>query len=270
MKLNFSRAVTVVWRVRFRVTATVPVVVVDAVEFARDRLDFWPDLRQAEILGRRIRRGLVNCSRQWGKSTVAAAKAVHQAYFYSGSLTLMVAPSARQSGEFLRKAAELLARVGIRVRGDGTNESSILLPNGSRLVALPGNEATIRGFSKVSLLLIDEASRVSDEMYQALRPMLAVGDGDLLMMSTPNGRRGFFWEEWSEGGDGWERWSVPATECARIPASFLAEERRTMGDRGFRQEYMCEFLEMEGALFTEEMIQRAFRDDVKPLEIRRR
>jgi phage FluMu gp28-like protein len=252
MKLNMSRPVTVVWRVRVRVSLVVPVVVVDAVEFARDRLDFWPDLRQAEI------------------STVAAAKAVHQAYFYSGSLTLMVAPSARQSGEFLRKAAGLLGRVGIRVRGDGTNESSILLPNGSRLVALPGNEATIRGFSKVSLLLIDEASRVSDEMYQALRPMLAVGDGDLLMMSTPNGRRGFFWEAWSEGGDGWERWSVPATECARIPESFLAEERRTMGERGFRQEYLCEFLEMEGALFTEEMIQRAFRDDVKPLEIRRR
>jgi hypothetical protein len=99
---------------------------------------------------------------------------------------------------------------------------------------------------------------------------LAVGDGDLLVMSTPNGRRGFFWEEWSDGGEGWERISVPATECERIPAAFLAEERRAMGDRWFRQEYMCEFLEMEGALFTEEMIQRAFTDEVKPLDLRRR
>jgi hypothetical protein len=38
-------------------------------------------------------------------------------------------------------------------------------------------EDTIRGFSAVSMLVIDEASRVSDEMYEALRPMLAVGDG---------------------------------------------------------------------------------------------
>ena len=101
--------------------------------FVRERLKFEPDEKQSLFLRERVRRGLLNCSRQWGKSTVTAAKAVHQAYFYSGSLTLMVAPSARQSGEFLRKAAELLGRVGIRVRGDGFNESSILLPNGSRL-----------------------------------------------------------------------------------------------------------------------------------------
>ncbi len=257
----------VVWKVVFRKVAVVSLAVVDAVQFARERLDFCPDLRQAALLGRRVRRGLVNCSRQWGKSTVTAAKAVHQAWFYPGSLTLMVAPTARQSAEFLRKAAGFLGRLGVRIRGDGDNESSLLLPNGSRLVGLPGNEGTIRGFSKVSLLLIDEAARVSDEMYRAVRPMLAVGDGDLLLMSTPNGRRGFFWEEWSGGGDGWERFSVPATECERIPAAFLEEERRSMGDRWFRQEYLCEFLEMEGALFTEEMIQRAFSDEKKPLNL---
>ena len=258
-----------VWSVVFRVVPEV-CEFVDAVRFSRERLGFFPDLRQAELLGRRVRRGLVNCTRQWGKSTVTAAKAVHQAYFFPNSLTLLVSPTARQSAEFLRKAAEFVQRLGIRARGDGDNESSLLLPNGSRLVALPGREATVRGFSKVSLLLIDEASRVSDEMYRAVRPMLAVGDGDLLMMSTPNGRRGFFWEEWSDGGEGWERIMVPATECARIPGAFLVEERRSMGDRWFRQEYLCEFLEMEGALFTEEMIQRAFRDDVKPLDIGRR
>jgi hypothetical protein len=41
---------------------------------------------------------------------------------------------------------------------------SLLLPNRSRIVGLPGNEVTVRGFSAVSLMLIDEAARVSDEM----------------------------------------------------------------------------------------------------------
>jgi hypothetical protein len=180
-----------VWSVVFRVVPEVSEFV-DAVSFSRERLDFFPDLVQADLLGRRVRRGLVNCTRQWGKSTVTAAKAVHQAYFFPNSLTLMVSPTARQSAEFLRKAAVFVGRLGIRARGDGDNENSLLFPNGSRLVALPGSEATVRGFSKVSLLLIDEASRVSDEMYRAVRPMLAVGDGDLLIMSTPNGRRGSF------------------------------------------------------------------------------
>ena len=155
--------------------------------------------------------------------------------------------------------------MGIRPRGDGDNEISLLFPNGSRLVGLPGTEATVLGFSAVSLMLIDEAARVSDEMYKAVRPMLAVGDGDLWLMSTPFGKRGFFWEEWANGGAQWERLAVPATECPRILGSFLEEERRSLGDRWFRQEYLCEFLESDDVLFRREMIERAITDEIKPL-----
>ena len=49
----------------------------------------------------------------------------------------------------------------------------------------------------------------------------------------------------------------------------LEEERQTMGDRWFRQEYCCEFGEAEGSLFDEELIRKAIRDDLKPLEFRR-
>jgi hypothetical protein len=241
----------------------------DPVRFAQIHLDFHPDEKQAALLANPVHRGLLNCTRQWGKSTVTAAKAVHHAVLQQESLTLIISPSARQSGEFLRKVSEFINRLGIQARGDGQNQISLELPNGSRIIGLPGNEDTIRGFSKVSLMLIDEAARVSDEIYKAVRPMLAVGNGDLLMMSTPNGQRGFFHHEWAYGGDRWQRIQVPATECPRIPAAFLEEERETLGDRHFRQEYLCEFTEMEGALFTEEMIQRAFTDEVKPLDIRR-
>jgi hypothetical protein len=51
----------------------------------------------------------------------------------------------------------------------------LLLSNGSRIVGLPGTEAAVRGFSAALLIVIDEATRVADEMYRALRPMLAVG-----------------------------------------------------------------------------------------------
>jgi hypothetical protein len=52
----------------------------DAVEFARTRLGIEPDERQAEVLRSEAKRGMLNCTRQWGKSTIAAAKAVHRAY----------------------------------------------------------------------------------------------------------------------------------------------------------------------------------------------
>jgi hypothetical protein len=228
-------------------------------------LGFEPDEKQGDLLRRGVRRLVLNCSRQWGKSTITAANAVTRAQAQAGSLTLVVSPSARQSGEFLRKAAAFVTRMGIRPRGDGDNEISLLFPNGSRLVGLPGTETTVRGFSSVSLMLIDEAARVSDEMYRSVRPMLAVGDGDLWLMSTPFGKRGFFWEEWAHGGEQWERVTAPATACPRIGASFLEEERASLGDRWFRQEYLCEFLEADDALFTRDVVDGATTDEVKPL-----
>ena len=138
----------------------------DIVAFARDRLGFHADPHQARALDPFIRRGLLNCCRQWGKSTTISIRAVHQALYWPGSLTVVLAPAARQSAEFVRKAAHFLRALDTVARGDGSNEISLALPNGSRIVGLPGKDATIRGYSSVALLLIDEASRVPDSLYQ--------------------------------------------------------------------------------------------------------
>jgi hypothetical protein len=116
-------------------------------------------------------------------------------------------------------------------------------------------------------MLIDEASRVTDEMYQALRPMLAVGEGDLWLMSTPNFKRGFFYEIWEHGGPEWFRVKAPATECARISATFLAEELAEHGDDIYRREYLCEFLDSGAEVFDRELLARAMDDEVKQLEV---
>jgi hypothetical protein len=240
----------------------------DAVEFARDRLKFEPDARQIDVLRSDAKRGILNCSRQWGKSTIAAAKAVHRAYTREKSLVLVASPTDRQSAELIRKASEMVAALGIRPRGDGDNQTSLLFPNGSRIVGLPGMEGTVRGFSAVSLLLIDEAARVEDAMYKALRPMLAVGQGDLWLMSTPHGKRGFFYECWEhDGADEWFKVSVPATECGRIPAEFLEAERRAIGPQWFAQEYMGEFVDNGAAVFGRDLVDRAVDDSFGPLGV---
>ena len=238
----------------------------DVVSFVRDRLGKEPDGRQIEVLTSESKRGILNCSRQWGKSTVAAAKAVHRAHTQPGKTVLVASPSERQSAEFLRKAAEMVRKLGIKPRGDGDNACSLLFPNGSRIVGLPGTEATVRGFSAISLLLIDEAAGVEDAMYRSLRPMLAVGEGDLWLMSTPRGKRGFFYEAWEHGGPGWLRVSVPATECPRIPARFLEEERTHMGAAWFRQEYMCEFVDNDTSVFGREMVESALDSNVRVVD----
>ena len=240
----------------------------DAVEFARTQFGFNPDPLQAKVLRSSAKRGILNCTRQWGKSTVAAIAALHRATVQPGSLVIVASPTERQSGEFLMKAGALSSQMGVRPRGDGKNALSLMLPNGSRIVGLPGTERTVRGFSAVSLLVIDEAARVPDEMYKALRPMLAVAGGDLWLLSTPNGKRGFFYENWANGEEAWERISATATECPRISESFLEEERRQMGSKWFGQEYLCEFGEDDAQMFPRDLVRGAL-EDLEPMEFRR-
>jgi phage FluMu gp28-like protein len=240
---------------------------VDAAEWAAAELGFEADAAQRRVLASPARRVILNCTRQWGKSTVTAAKCVHEAVTRPGSLIVAVSPSARQSAELVRKAERFVRRLGMRVRGDGDNEVSIAFENGSRIVGLPGTEDTVRGFSAVSLLLVDEASRVPDELYVAVRPMVAVSGGTLWLMSTPRGKRGFFYETWQEGGPDWERVRVTAEECPRIPREFLAEERRTMGDAAYEQEYGCAFRDSVTAVFGRDLLDRAITREFGALRI---
>jgi hypothetical protein len=71
----------------------------DLVLFARERLGFAPDAQQEELLRTGSKRVLLNCTRQWGKSTVAAVRAVHRAWYSPGSMVLVVSPGLRQSGD---------------------------------------------------------------------------------------------------------------------------------------------------------------------------
>ena len=84
---------------------------------------------------------------------------------------------------------------------------------------------------------------------------------------TPFGKRGFFYEVWERGGGEWERVRVPATECRRIPPEFLEEERRAMGERWFRQEYLCEFVDSVRGVFDRDLVEGAMASDVTPLAI---
>lgn len=210
-----------------------------------------PDDWQRRLLLAPARHMLLNCSRQSGKSTTVAALALHTALFQPGSLTLMLSPSLRQSGELFRKMLRLHAGVGVFapvLRGSGTQ---LELANGSRIVSLPGKEATIRSFSGVALLIIDEAARVPDDLYRAVRPMLAVSQGRLVCLSTPFGKRGFFWREWEAGGEGWQRVRIPWRDCPRITPAFIEGERRSLGDAWVRQEYECSFEALEGLVYPD-------------------
>jgi hypothetical protein len=225
-----------------------------------------PDPWQADLLRTIPPRVLLLCSRQSGKSATAAAMALRVALLEPPSLILLLSPTLRQSGTLFRdKVLPLWRALGRPVEATQLTALTMTLASGSSIVSLPGSEETIRGYSGVRLLVIDEAARVADDLYRSVRPMLAVSRGSLVALSSAYAKMGFFFDAWT-GAEPWHRVKVTAYDCPRISKDFLEEERRALGQRWFEMEYLCEFGDAIDAVFREEDIRRALsHHDITPL-----
>jgi len=237
----------------------------DPLSFATHSLGFQPDPWQEKVLSWQGKRLLLLCCRQSGKSTTTAILALHRALYFPKSLILLVSPSLRQSSELFKKVADFLNLLSVRPQLTEDNKLSLQMQNGSRIVSLPAKEANVRGFSGPSLIIEDEASRVDDDLYFALRPMLSVSNGSHILMSTPWGKRGHFYENWENGADTWERIKVAVDQCPRISPEFIVEEQRTMPHNWFASEYLGEFTDVVDAVFLQEDIDRAMSSEIEPL-----
>jgi hypothetical protein len=238
----------------------------DIIDFVERRLGLHLDPTQRLILTSSAHRVIINSTRQWGKTTVSVLRAVQLITEQPNSLVIIASPTLRQSGEWIIRAEQMLDRLELHHTGDGVNSVSVLLEsNDSRIVGLPDVEANVRGFT-ASMVVIDEAARVTDKMYyKGVRPMLSQSNGDLWMLSTPNGKQGFFYETWQSADPQWLKVSVQATDCPRISPEFLEEQRSVMSSDDFRQEHMCEFIGTGDALFDPDLVAAAYDPTVKPI-----
>jgi hypothetical protein len=247
---------------------------------------------------------LVMAHRQRGKSQIAASLAFEDALRYPGCLDLVVSRSLRQSGELFRKIKEFYVLTTPLPLVKDT-EHELELSNGSRIISLPGNPDTLVGYSSVHRLILDEAARIPDATYYALRPMLARSKGTILAISTPFGRRGWFYEAWEgqaaehnldvatverlladldfpigeysdpgleapAGPDDmqayqWTRTFAPVTYCPRLSRAYIANERLNVPDLWFRQEWLCEFVELGNVVFRYDDLMSMMSEELLPL-----
>jgi hypothetical protein len=237
----------------------------DPVILAQD-CGITPDPWQADLLRAAPRRALLLCSRQSGKTTTTALMSLHRAIYTPSALVVVISPSQRQSAEMLRTIKGLHRNLEGAPALAAESVLKVELANGSRILALPGSESTVRGFAGASLVVIDEASRVPDELLAAVRPMLATkADGSLIALTTPAGKRGWFYEAWSGGEAVWHRVRVSARDCPRISQEFLDEELRELGAVRFSEEYELTFVDPEESAFPTTVIDNAFTHEVLPL-----
>jgi predicted phage terminase large subunit-like protein len=223
----------------------------DPVLWAQETFGLELDPWQIDAMRSRDKRMLFNCSRQSGKSTIAAIKALHRVIYYPRSLVLLISPSQRQSSELFRKVLSFLNVMKVPPKLQEENKLSLTLSNGSRIVSLPSSEATIRGYSNASLIIEDEAAAVPDELYQACLPMLAVSNGQYILLSTPRGKKGHFFHAWES--QEWKKIRITASDIPRISITYLENAKRELGSRMYSQEFGCTFLEdIEGSMFRRE------------------
>jgi hypothetical protein len=213
------------------------------------RLDLW----QVSFLTQADSDVLFNCSRQVGKSEIVSLKAAYRVKYLHRNVAVL-APTLRQSSIIFRRARRWLwldaQREGAEVPFARTTLSELEMPSGATFSALPGDrpDVAIRG-DVIDDLIVDEASRIKDELIAAATPATATRQATITYLSTPAGKTGAFWRAWSTE-DWWEKFSVKATECPRITPAFLSRERRRLGEQLFKQEYECEFLDTAGGMFS--------------------
>lgn len=220
------------------------------------------DKWQSKLLKKNPTRTMLLCSRQSGKSTVSAAMALYRATYFHDTLVLVLSNTFRQAEETFRKIKKGLPFVTRFKKLTYETQTMLEFSNGSRIVALPAKQESIRSFSSVSLLIIDEAAQVSDEVYKTIRPMLAVSQGDIVALTTPFGKRGWFYEAWTNS-DRWYKVKVTARDCPRITDEFLEEEIKEVGEWWVNQEYFCKFVDTESQFFTHQDVIDSIDSDLK-------
>jgi len=240
----------------------------DPVAFARSALGFEPKAEQEQLLAAANRYVILNCHRQWGKTTVTAIRAVHRAAAFERQTIVIVSPTLRQSRLLANRCREFASKLPFELGTDGTNARSIVFPNGSQILPLPAHADRVRGFT-ANLLIVDEAARVPDEVFAAATPMLGATDGGLWLLSTPHGKRGFFYEEWAAQDSAthpWFRLTGRLGTGGEVKAGFLENERRRKTAAQFAEEYACDFVTAGRNVFPEEWLERSFSRDVPPFD----
>ena len=211
---------------------------VDPALWVREVLGMTPTSWQESFL--RARRGasiLALTARQVGKTTTAAWAIAHYMLFTPGSLSVIACPAQRQSAEAVRRVREVLIKVGVELKSD--NVFALELKNGSRVLALPSSDDSIRGLTVDGWIIADEAARLREDLIAALRPMRARRpQARFAMLSTAWSRTDPFWTAWAGDEQSWIRLKATADAIETFSRKFLEQERIALGEDGFKREYL--------------------------------
>src|SRR3954449_8232126 len=211
---------------------------IDPALWVREVLGIDPTAWQMEFLGAPRGASIIALTaRQAGKTTTTAWAIAFFMLFTPGSLSVIACPAQRQSGEAVRRVRDIFFKIGVELKSD--HVYGLELKNGSRVLALPGSDDSIRGLTVDGWIVADEAARLSEELIAALRPMRARRpQARFAMLSTAWSRTDPFWTAWDSDDPSWIRLRATAELPGLIDPKYLEQERRALGEHLFKREYL--------------------------------
>ena len=217
------------------------------------KLDKW----QEDVLN--TRGNIVLCSgRQVGKSTVISIKGGEYAVTHANKTVLIIASVERQALLLFEKVLSYIHdnhKSLIKKGKDRPTKHTLRLTNGSIIHCLPTGLSGygIRGYT-IDQLYADEAHFIPEDVWQAVTPMLATTGGDIILLSTPHGRTGYFYRCFSDPS--FTSFHISSEDCDRIPKEFLDLEKERMTKLQYAQEYLGEFIDKLQQFFPEDIIKK--------------
>ncbi|MAH51798.1 hypothetical protein CMI37_38635 [Candidatus Pacearchaeota archaeon] len=223
-------------------------------EIAGIKLDKW----QKEVIEAKNSHIAIRAGRQVGKSTVISLKAALYSLENPKKNVLIIASVDRQAQLLFEKIVEMVLLLDKSQVGKGRDKPTrhyMKLKNGTKIYCLPTGRSGygIRGYT-IDLLIADEAAFIPEDVWVAVGPMLATTKGSLILLSTPYGKAGYFYDCFKD--DRFRTWAVSSEECPRIDKVFLEKEKSRMTRIQYAQEYKGEFLEELTQMFPTELIER--------------
>ena len=199
---------------------------------------------------------VIKAKRQVGKSICLEGLLIAASLKKPGSFSLFVSPVMQQA----RKVYNDVNRIAYSIiRSANGSNLELTFINGSVVKFGSAQQAdSLRGFTvkNSGLLVVDEAAFCSDDVfYQILVPTTNVFKSDIFIVSTPKFKRGFFYNLWikglEEGGKvisvDWNNYDTSKF----LPSETLELYRQEMPRLAFQSEFLAEFIDGEGSVFTD-------------------
>jgi len=233
------------------------------------QLDDW----QEEVLN--TKGNMVLCTgRQVGKTTILARKACMYMINNKNSKIIVVSLTEEQAKLIIIMMLDFLEKHHNRLVSKGKKkptQNKLFLTNGSSVIARPVGQTgdALRGFTG-NVLIIDEASRMPNLIWEASRPTLLTTSGEIWMCSTPHGKKGYFWEAFQNKNGRYKVFHISSEEViTNRPITegwdekqrqggidFLDRERTDMSELQYGQEYLGLFLDDLRQYFPDELIEQ--------------